>query len=224
MKAPAGSSTALLYLVFSVLAFRGALALPSVQETAKAVDEHYNRVVSLQADFTEIYQGSGIERTESGQLWLKKQGKMRWQYRSPEVKLFIGDGRNAWLYLPAERQVRKSSLKKLEDLRSPLAFLLGKLKLEKELADLSFAPGMAAWMAEDVVLRGVPRGQEDRVREVDIEITPDDRIVRILLEGQDESTTEYRFSHQRENVEIPDRWFEFRPEAGTEVIEGEPSS
>src|SRR5437667_9984056 len=115
-------------------------ALPSVHNTAAAVDGHYNHLRTLQADFTEIYQGSGIERTESGTLWLKKPGKMRWEYRSPEEKLFVGDGKDAWLYLPAEKQVHKSSMRKLEDLRSPLAFLLGKTKLEKESQLLSFAP------------------------------------------------------------------------------------
>src|SRR5216117_3477616 len=111
-----------------------------VHALARAVYEHYNRLKTLQAEFTEIYQGSGIERTESGTLWLKKPGKMRWEYRSPEEKVFVGDGHDVWLYLPAEKQARKSSMRNLNDLRSPLALLLGKAKLEKELQGLSFAP------------------------------------------------------------------------------------
>ena len=54
------------------------LALPSLHSVAQAVDQHYDRLRSLEADFTEIYQGGGIERTESGTLWLKKPGKMSW--------------------------------------------------------------------------------------------------------------------------------------------------
>ena len=86
-----------------------------------------------------MYRGSGMERTESGTLWLKKTGKMRWEYRSPQ-KLFVSDGKDAWFYVPADRQARKTAAKKLEDVRSPLAFLLGKTKLEKELQGLSLAP------------------------------------------------------------------------------------
>src|SRR6184192_3437922 len=123
-----------------VLLVAPALALPNIHQLARAVDDHYNHLRSLQADFTEIYQGSGITRTESGTLWLKKPGKMRWEYRSPQEKLFVDDGHYGWLYLPTEKQVRKSSMKQLDDIRSPLAFLLGKTKLEKELAGLSFAP------------------------------------------------------------------------------------
>ena len=214
-------------LLIAVLSATGlgdvpALALPNVLAVAQAVDAHYNRLRSLQTDFVEIYQASGMERTESGTLWLKKPGKMNWEYRSPEEKLFVSDGRDAWLYLPAEKQVRKSSLKDLEDLRSPLSFLLGKTKLEKELIDLSFAPDMQTWRPEDAILRGVPRGMEDRVSQVLIEVTPQHQIARILLHAADDSVTEYRFSNQKEDVQIPDSKFRFAPPAGTETIEDEP--
>ena len=74
-----------------LLATTSVAALPNIHTLAQAVDEHYNHLRSLQAEFTEIYQGSGMERVESGTLWLKKPGKMRWEYRSPEEKLFVGD-------------------------------------------------------------------------------------------------------------------------------------
>jgi len=195
-----------------------ALALPNVSNVARQVDERYNHLQTLTADFTEIYQGSGMERTESGTLWLKKSGKMRWEYRSPEEKLFVDDGRDGWLYLPAEKQVRKSSMKKLEDIRSPLAFLLGKTKIEKELAGLSFAPDLQTWRPGDVILRGIPRGMEDTLRQVVLEITPEHAIARILLYGTDDSIAEYRFSNQKENVAVADAKFRFSPPPGTEVI------
>src|SRR5712671_6323942 len=140
MNSPIRPFSAISIVVVWLAAAVSSAALPNVQAVAHAIDSHYNRLRSLQADFTELYQGGGIERTESGTMWLKKTGKMRWEYRSPEEKLFVGDGREAWLYLPVEKQARKSSMRKLEDLRSPLASLLGKTKLEKELHLLSFAP------------------------------------------------------------------------------------
>jgi outer membrane lipoprotein carrier protein len=197
-----------------------AYGLPSVHVVAQQVDEHYNNLHSLEADFTEIYQGAGVQRQESGTLWLKKPGKMRWEYRSPEEKLFLSDGKQTWLYLPAEKQARKSPLKDLADLRSPLAFLLGKTKLEKELTALSFAADVQAWKPEDVMVRGVPRGLEDRIEQVLLEITPEHRIARMLIHATDDSITEYRFNHQKENMEVPDRQFRFTAPAGTEVIEG----
>ena len=192
-----------------------------VHATAQAVDNRYNRLQTLQAEFTETYRGAGIERTESGSLWLKKPGKMRWEYRSPKEKLFLSDGKDAWFYLPGDHQVRRSSAKRLDDLRSPLGFLLGKTRLEKELDGLSAAPDLAPLTPGNIVLRGVPKAMANRVNEVVLEITPDYHIARIQFEEADESVTEYRFSGERENVAIADQLFRFSPPNGVEIVDGE---
>ena len=202
-------------------AFATASPVPDAHAVAQAVDERYNHLHTLQADFTEIYRGAGMERTESGTLWLKKPGKMRWEYRSPKGKLFLSDGKDAWFYVPGERQVRRTAVKKLDDLRSPLAFLLGKTKLEKELQALSVAPDVAPLAAGNVVLRGVPKSLADRVNQVLLEITPEQWIGRIIIEEVDGSVTEYRFSDQKENVAVPDGQFQFAVPDGVEVIDGE---
>jgi len=204
-----------------VTAIATASPAPDVHAVAQAVDERYNHLRSLQAEFTEIYRGAGMERTESGTLWLKKPGKMRWEYRSPRDKLFLSDGKDAWFYVPGERQVRRTAVKKLDDLRSPLAFLLGKTKLEKELQGLSLAPDVAPLAAGDVVLRGVPKSLADRVSQVLLEITAEHWISRIMIEEVDGSVTEYRFSSYRENADVPDQRFQFVVPDGVEVIDGE---
>ncbi len=191
-----------------------------VKSVAAAVDAHYNHLRTLQTEFTEVYRGSGMERTETGILWLKKPGKMRWEYRSPREKLFVSDGKDAWFYVPEDRQARKTAAKKLDDIRSPLAFLLGKTKLEKELRGLSTASDTTPTQAGNLVLRGVPQGMEDRVSEILLEITPDHRIARIVIQEVDGSATEYRFTDQKENVAIGDQRFDFQPPAGTETVEG----
>ena len=197
-----------------------------VHSIAFAVDEHYNHLQSLQAEFTEIYHGSGIDRTESGTFWLakggmKKPGKMRWEYRSPREKVFVNDGKDAWLYLPDERQARRTEARKLDDIRSPIAFLLGKSKLQKELQGLSLAPDVAPLTAGDVVLRGVPKALADRISEIVLEVNPENRIVRILIDAVDGSVTEYRFAGQKENQAISESMFHFRPPPGTETIEAD---
>jgi outer membrane lipoprotein carrier protein len=208
----------------------GAVAIPiqaqDIHQLARAVDDHYNHLSSLQSDFTEIYRGDGPERVESGTLWLKKPRKMRWEYRSPKEKLFISDGRVVWFYLPAERQLRKTTLRKLDDWRSPLAFLLGKTKLENELQGLSKAVDQSPLGAGNTVLRGVPRSvlsqsMAGRVNEVQLEITPSDQIVRIVLVEADGAATEFRFAGWKENGEASDSRFQFTPPPGVETVEGE---
>jgi len=209
---------AVILLLFSV-AF--ASEPVDLQSTIQAVDHKYNHLHTLVADFTEIYAGAGAGRTESGTLWLKKPGKMRWEYRSPREKLFLSDGKEAWFFVPGEQQVRKISMRKLDDLRSPIAFLLGKTRLEKELTGLSVATDVPPLSAGDTVLSGAPLGMADRVSRAVLEITPDHRIARILLDGTDGSVTEYRFSNLEEDENVPDSRFQFIPPPGTEVIEGD---
>jgi outer membrane lipoprotein carrier protein len=146
---------------------------------------------------------------------------MRWEYRSPKEKLFVSNGKDAWFYVPDDRQARKEAARKLEDIRSPLAFLLGKSKLEKELRGLSIASDVEPLSPGNTVLRGVPTPLADQVSEIVLEVTSDGRIVRLVMQGVDGASTEYRFTDQKENVAIADGRFDFRAPAGTEVVEGE---
>jgi len=195
------------------------LAQSDVHVLAGRVDQHYDHIRTLEAQFTETYKGAGMSRTESGTLRLKKPGRMRWDYDSPP-KLFLTDGSAAWFYVPGERQARRTPVKQLEDLRSPLRYLLGKTKLEKELDGLSVAVDVKPLNPGDVVLRGVPKGMSERVAQTLLEVTPDGLISRIVVEELDGSVTEFRFLQQRENVEIPDQQFHFLPPPGVEIITG----
>jgi outer membrane lipoprotein carrier protein len=189
-----------------------------VKATARGVDNHYNQLKSFKSAFTESYQGPGVSRNESGTVWLKKPGRMRWEYRAPKEKLFLTDSKNAYFYVPGERQARRTPLNKIDDIRSPLRYLLGKTKLEKELEALSLAPDVAPIQPGDVVLRGVPKAMKDRVSEVLLEISPSYEIVRIVIHGVDEATTDFRFTNIEENVPVPDSLFRFEPPAGVAVI------
>lgn len=214
------ASVAVLSLV--VLRCAGAFSQTApldVQRLAGSVDRHYNTLSSMQADFTEVYKGGGMTRTESGTMWLKKPGKMRWQYRFPREKLFVTDGKTAWFYVPGEKQARRAKVKDLDDLRSPLAYLLGKTKLQKEFEGLSPAPDKKPMVAGNTVLRGIPKSMSDRVSQVLLEITPTSIISGIYVEELDGSSTEFRFQNERNNVQLADERFRFSPPPGVESME-----
>jgi outer membrane lipoprotein carrier protein len=207
-------------VVFLLLLATNLFAADTVHDIGLRVDARYNHLTTLKADFEESYNGAGIARNESGELWLQKPGKMRWQYERPTQKLFIVDGKNAYFYVPSERQARKMPAKKLDDFRSPIRYLLGKTKLENEFSNLAISTELPK-QTGDVVLQGVPKGMEDRVQRVLLEITPANQIARIRIEEIDGSVTEFLFQDIRENVPVKADLFRFSPPPGVEVIEAE---
>jgi outer membrane lipoprotein carrier protein len=203
----------------ALLAVRSA-AQTDVHAIADKVDQRYNRMQTLQAQFTEAYSGAGLKRQESGTLELKKPGRMRWDYANPRPKTFLTDGKTAWFYVPGERQARRAAVKDIDDLRSPLRYLLGKTKLEKEFVGLAIEANAKPANAGDIVLKGVPKNMQDRVSQVLLEVTPDGLITRIEVEEMDGSVTEFRFLQQKENVQISDQRFKFELPPGVEVVQG----
>ena len=192
---------------------------PDVSKLASKVDQHYNALKSMRSQFTESYNGVGTSRKESGTLWLKQPGKMRWEYAEPRKKLFISDGKTAWFYVPGEQQARRAPVSKIDDIRSPLRFLLGKTKLMKEFRELGFAANITPVNPGDYVLRGSPKEMEDRLSMVVLEVTAEGRIDRIMLEEVDGAVTDFRFENEVENVQVADSLFKFQPPEGVEVVE-----
>jgi len=177
---------------------------------ARKVDQRYNAMRTLRMDFTEQLATAGVQKKESGVLELKKPGRMRWDYKQPQAKLFVSDGKTAYFYVPGERQARKAPVKKLDDLQSPLRYLLGKSQIAKELEGLKL---------EGNVLSGTPKHLKDRVERVELGITSEGLIDRILIEEIDGTRTEFTFTNIQENVTIADEQFKFKPPAGIEMVE-----
>jgi len=207
-------------LIFGLAVVAQLSAQTDVHAIADKVDQRYNHMQTLEAQFVETYSGAGMTRKESGTLELKKPGRMRWDYEEPRPKMFLADGSTAWFYVPGERQVRRAPVKQIEDLRSPLRYLLGKSKLEKEFLGLAIATDVKPVNAGDIVLRGVPKGMQERVSQTLLEVTPDGLITRIVVDEFDGSVTEFRFLQQKENVQIADQRFKFTPPEGVEVVQG----
>ena len=190
---------------------------PSAQELAKKVDQHYNSLKSLKAQFQESYQGLGIKRSEGGTLYLEKPGRMRWEYAQPAGKLFVLDGKTAWFYSTGDPQVQRIPAKQLDDLRSPLRFLLGHTELEKEMNALTVAPA-----GSEFALTGQPKGLENRVRRITLTVTPDGAITGMEMEEMDGALTRFSFTAQQPNLALPADTFRFTPPKGVPVVDAAP--
>jgi len=190
----------------------------AAHELAQKVDHHYNQLHSFKASFTESYQGMGMQRTESGALLLKKPGHMKWEYSSPAGKCFLLDNTFAWLYSPGDSQVQRLRTKELDDLRSPLRFLLGHAELEKELSGLKMATAGNGLFT----LSGQPRGQEKRVQRLTLTVTEDGTITAIEMEEVDGALTRFTFTGEHPDAPIPAGTFIFSAPKGVPVVDALP--
>lgn len=195
-------------------------APPGGDETARRlvrqVEERHARAADLTARFTQSYRSGmlGREIAERGVVSIKKPGLMRWEYKDPEAKLFVSDGKTFYFYVPADRQVVVSE----QDAERSLAgrLLSGRGGLLEEF-DASLAEPLDEGVFRVVL---VPRREQAEVERAEVDVEPGGRIRSILLQDLQGNRTRFRFEKVRENAGLPDRLFRFEVPAGVEVIRG----
>src|ERR1700733_15357552 len=149
----------------------------------KGVEQHYNQAKTLQVHFVEACTVQGRARkSESGQLTLRKPGRMRWDYTSPSGKLFVSDGKDVYLYTPEAHRVERTKLKASDDMRAPLAFLLGKLDFAKDFRDFELKPEGANY-----VITAKATSDQLPYEKVQMLVTPDYQIQRLIIDLQSQS-------------------------------------
>ncbi len=183
----------------------------------KGVESRYNRAKTLQVFFHERYTGQGRPRqSESGQLTLRKPGKMRWDYTVPEGKLFVSDGKQVYLYNPGLNRVERMPLKESEDMRAPLAFLLGKLDFNKEFRDFVLKTEGA-----DFVISANAKSDKLPYEKIEMLVTGSWEIRRLVISGQDSSVLVFEFDQEKLNPRVDDSRFKFKMPAGATLASGE---
>lgn len=191
------------------------LADSTANELIKRVEDRYNGARTLSVQFEEDYSIQGHPRPpESGTMVLKKQGKMRWDYTRPEGKLFLSDGKNVYLYTARDNRVEKVPLKDTEDMRAPLAFLLGHLDMKKDFRDFQVqsADG-GSWLDASAKTDRVP------YEKVAMLITPDGSIRELKVYGRDQSLLSFLFRDEKLNPQVQDKLFHFTIPSGADVVD-----
>lgn len=220
--------------VITAMAFpHGSVA--DAKSAVRALESRYEHARTLKATFFERYSdGKGAVQSESGIVYFSRPGRMRWDYESPEQKLFLVDGTNVWFYVPADRTVSRAKMKESSDWRTPIALLVGKADLSRLCRNIEIVPGSTdsgkpeghPLQDGNTVLRCTPRnGTGDAtdstgsLREVLLETDPQARLVRVVLREAGNIETEFRFGNWEENIPIPEAQFHFQPPPGVTVVD-----
>jgi outer membrane lipoprotein carrier protein len=192
---------------------------PPADALARSVQQHYDAVRDFSADFTHVYEGGALRRktTEHGTVLVKKPGRMRWTYKSPEEKLFVSDGRKIYFYVPADRQVTVSTMPSDDKASTPILFLSGKGNLTADFA-VSYADDTPA-PADAVALKLVPKAKTPDYDSLILIVDRKALTLRTLIAHDAQSgTSTFTFSNLKENVGLSDSQFTFAIPRGADVI------
>jgi chaperone LolA len=196
---------ALLLLVISPVA--SAQALDQIQSAVRATENQA-------AKFTQRFlpHGGTREQIERGTVLFGTLPSMRWTYRAPEPKVFVFDGRNSWMYLPAERQVSFHRL--TSDEREELPFLLLK---DREAIQRDFDVTSATSGQLHTITLAPKR--EARIRSLVVNVDRRSGVIRSLSYSDMEGNrTTFEFQGHRRVTPGPET-FRFEAPAGVEVVE-----
>jgi outer membrane lipoprotein carrier protein len=183
----------------------------------KGIENRYNHARTLEVHFEQSYETARRPpKTEAGELFLRKPGRMQWRYSQPPGKLFISDGKYVYLYTPATNRVERSKVKESEDMRLPLAFLLGKLDFTRDFKRFEMRKeGADTWVT------ALPKSEKAPFTQVEFRVSPEYEVRQLLIAEDGGSTMEFRFAHEKLDPPLPESLFRFTAPPGAEVVEAE---
>ena len=223
-------------LVFLLLAFPGRA---DTKANVARLEARYRAPKTLQASFLERYTENGrLVRVEAGTVYFRRPGKMRWDYQAPEKNLFLVDGKTAWFYVPADHTATRVPAKESADWRTPLALLVGDMKIsrvcEHVLPAIDERPENPEHAMLFCQLRGgaskspkgslgespsqKPLNSESVFFEID---TNSGDLVRVLVRDPGGVGIEFSFTNWRMDPQVPDSLFRFDVPKGVAIVNGE---
>jgi outer membrane lipoprotein carrier protein len=193
-----------------------AAAPDAANALARRIGQRHQRVADLTARFVQTYRSGMLaqEVVERGVVSLKRPGRMLWEYRDPEKKTFVSDGKTFYFYVPADRQVIVRDQAGQRGI--PALLLSGRDDLLEEF-DAALEPPPAPGLQR---LRLTPRKADPEVERVFLDVDGADRIRAVRVRDAQGNESRFEFDAIRENVGLPDRLFRFEVPHGVEVIAG----
>jgi outer membrane lipoprotein carrier protein len=192
---------------------------PPIGDLTRRLQARYDRVRDFSADFVHVYEGGLLRRkaTERGKVLIKKPGRMRWTYTSPEPKEFVSDGTRLYAYVPQDRQVIVSAVPAADEATSAVLFLAGKGRLARDFAvdyadATETAPGTLA-------IKLVPHEQQADYDWLILVVDRQTLAVRSLITADAQGgRSTFTFSNLKENIGLADSRFEFKIPRGVDVV------
>jgi outer membrane lipoprotein carrier protein len=196
-------------------------ATPSPRAVLDKVQKVYKSAGDLEASFSQSFTGGLRRRTtvESGVLWAKSDGRVRWEYNEPVAKYFIYDGKAAYFYEPTHSQVTIFDDFGQSDLAKALAFLLGRGKLLKDF-DVENCSEYCRFATEhEIAIRLIPKKTMGNLETVILVVNK--KTYRVSMSAMVDSLgyeTAYRFKNVKFKAKLDAKRFDFKTPPGVQEL------
>jgi outer membrane lipoprotein carrier protein len=188
-------------------------ARKEVREVMKRLQARYEKTKDLQADFTQKTTIEGFERpmTSSGKVYIKKPGRLRWNYLDPSAEDIYVQGDDVKVYVPEHKQVLVGKLTHMAASRAPLELLQGAAKLDASF-EAEPTPGKSRGVGGIRLVTLVPKSHDAEahgtVQRIVVEVFPKTYFIRSLsLHEVSGNVSNFEFSSLQSNIGLDDDLF-----------------
>jgi len=213
-------AVAALLLALLVTAVAVPAAAQSLDEVVREIEAVYGRMTDLRADFTQTAFNKSLNQTipAKGTVYLKKGGKLRWEYTEPTPQEIVSDGKKLWVYTPTLNQANVADAP--EALAGPAgSFLAGLGRLRTEFQVRFLNPAQPKDTEGNWALDLAPKQPLPTMTRLILSIDPKSwEIRKAVVHDQFENTVTMRFSKMVVNSGLPERTFTFVAPKGVVIV------
>jgi len=191
-----------------------------LDQVVAGLESTYGKVNDLRAEFTQVAHNKslGQDIKAEGTVYLKKGGKMRWDYKSPAPQQIISDGKTLWVYTPELKQVNTGNAPKA--LAGPAgSFLAGLGRIRDEFSVRFLNPATKVDASGRPVVDLTPKNPTPLLTRLVLAVDPKDHVVReATVYDQFDNTVVMNFSKVSINPGLADTLFSFTPPKDAAVV------
>ena len=207
-------------IVALVLLVAASVSAQSLDEVLREVEGVYGRMNDLRADFTQTAFNKSLNQTipAKGTVYLKKGGKLRWEFTEPTPQEIVSDGKKLWVYTPTLNQANVAEAP--EALAGPAgSFLAGLGKLRSEFEVRFLNPAQPKDAEGNWVLDLTPKQPLPTLARLILALDPKSwEIKKAVVHDKFENTVTMRFTKMAVNSGLPDRTFTFVAPKGVVIV------
>ena len=199
-------------------------ALQEVRAVVKQLQARYEKTKDLQADFTQNTRIEGFERpvTSSGKVYIKKPGRLRWDYLNPANEEIYVNHDDVKVYVPEHKQVLVGKLTQMSASNAPLELLQGAATLEESF-DIEPTPGKERGVGGIRLITLIPKAKDQEstrsLQRIIVEVFPKTYFIRtVSLHEISGNVSTFEFSGLKPNLGLGNEVFAFKAPPDVEVV------